>query len=100
MKALSELAAASRNAPAVWLALVEIAAEQQSKNFQVSRAELAKRSDVAVRGITTALNALEGAKWIKRGLMFAVQESGKKHQALKIELLNDAPCVRCATKAR
>ncbi|MFA7279139.1 MAG: hypothetical protein WC100_03495 [Sterolibacterium sp.] len=77
----------ARLAPAVWLALQQIANERGSPTVTPTRAQLVKLSGVnRVATISDCLSVLELAGWIDRKLM-PVNNNGKMVRMLRIKLL-------------
>jgi len=64
---LAELRTACRDAPVVWLALCEMAAERGSNYVTPTREKLSERTGIArLKTISAALTALHQAGWIQR----------------------------------
>ena len=85
---ISKVTKACRSAPAVWLALEQLAAEKGTHVVCPKRKLLCKLGGIRdVKTITLALNTLEESGWLNRGHFEAYRDDGSRVTLLKLVLL-------------
>lgn len=84
---LAELRTACRDAPVVWLALCELAAERGSNYVTPTRAKLSEMTGVTrLKNISAGLTALHRAGWIQRELIPVTAGGRQTARLLRIVL--------------
>ena len=84
---LAKITKECSSAPAVWIALEQLAAKKGTHVVTPTRDLLCKLSGLrAVKTITRALNALEAARWLDRAHFAARRANGQRVTLLKIIL--------------
>lgn len=84
---LARVTKACRSAPAVWLALEQLAADKGARIVTPTRDLLCKLGGLRnVKTVTLALNTLEAAGWVDRAHFPAYRASGQRVTLLKIIL--------------
>ncbi len=76
-------------APAVWIALCDMAREKASNFVTPTRAELAQRAGCNEKTVSACLTTLEGAGWITRQHQPVVENSQQTATLLRIFLRRD-----------
>lgn len=99
-KSIKHLTLLCPSAPAVWLALVELATEYGNGSFSVSRRQIREWCGVAEKTVSNALAALEVCGWIKRRHMSVKRPKGYGRKLIVVNLLAPWRLIRTATQRK